>query len=113
MTNPRTLRLVTALVEQYPEFREKVKPEWFSYPPYGSELEPTHAPDLTDRRNLADLFDVCAFLGYVRTSAHEEVTAKITTPKEVFFVGRKTLVDALLSAAEAALGLEPWEEVSS
>lgn len=110
MTNPRTQRLVTRVAELYPEFME-VKPKWFSYPPYGSELEPTHAPDLTDRRNLADLFDVCAFLGYVRTSAHEEITAKITTPKEVFFVGRTTLTDALLAAAEAALGLELWEEV--
>lgn len=96
-TNPRTLRLVTALAENHPEFREKVKPGWFSYPPYGSELEPTHAPNLTDRRNLAELFDVCQFLKL--------------EPIQAWYLSTAALIPILLAAAEAALGLEKWEEM--
>lgn len=97
MTNPRTLRLVTALVERYPEFRA-VKPEWWNDTSFelGRTDDACTAPDLTDRRNLAELCDVCAYL--------ELRDWLLTLDVEV-------LIEHLISTAEAALGLDLWEEV--
>ena len=61
-------------------------------------------PDLLAPAHLADLFAVCRAIGYVRTSTLEVSTAEITTPKGTHFVESVTLSEALMRAAEAALG---------